>query len=160
MAERRREIGRKKAFLAAYRATANKSKAAEAAKISRASHYKWLNDDPQYVIDFEQACKDAADLLEDEAIRRAHEGVIEPVFYQGKPAGAIRKYSDTLLMFLLRGFRPEVYRERGSLELTGANGSALPPPVLNVTFVRPTRQEPESEQMIGAVETEPEGSAS
>ena len=51
---------------------------------------------------------------EDEAVRRAHDGVDEPVFYQGKACGVVRKYSDTLLIFLLKGRRPEKYRDRPS----------------------------------------------
>ena len=55
-----------------------------------------------------------ADALEDEAVRRAVDGVDEQVFYQGKACGVVRKYSDTLLIFLLKGRRPERYRDRSS----------------------------------------------
>jgi hypothetical protein len=48
--------------------------------------------------------------LEDEAVRRAYEGWLKPVFYQGRQCGAVRRYSDKLLMFLLKGWRPERYR--------------------------------------------------
>jgi len=34
------------------------------------------------------------------------------VFHQGKVCGGIRKYSDTLLIFLLKAAYPEKYRER------------------------------------------------
>ena len=38
--------------------------------------------------------------------------LLEPVFYKGEPIGAIRKFSDTLLMFLAQGSQPkEVSRE-------------------------------------------------
>jgi hypothetical protein len=49
---------------------------------------------------------------EDEAHRRAFNGVDEPVFYQGVPCGSIRKYSDTLAMFLLKAHEPERFRDR------------------------------------------------
>ena len=62
---------------------------------------------------FEEASEDAADSLEAEARRRAVEGVEEPVgWYKGQAGGVVRKYSDTLLIFLLKGRRPELYRER------------------------------------------------
>jgi hypothetical protein len=61
---------------------------------------------------FEDAAEEAADLLETEARRRALEGVEEPVFYQGQQCGTVHKYSDTLLIFLLKGCRPEKYVER------------------------------------------------
>ena len=38
-------------------------------------------------------------------------GVKQPVFYKGEVCGSVRKYSDVLLIFLLKGLRPEVYRE-------------------------------------------------
>ncbi len=44
-------------------------------------------------------------LLED-ARRRSEEGVLEPVFYQGREVGMVRKYSDNLLMFKIKGLMP------------------------------------------------------
>ena len=38
-------------------------------------------------------------------------GVEQPVFYKGEVCGSVRKYSDVLLIFLLKGLRLEVYRE-------------------------------------------------
>ncbi len=53
------------------------------------------------------AKEEVADLLEAEAWRRAVEGVEKPVgWYKGKPGGYVREYSDTLLIFPLRGLRP------------------------------------------------------
>jgi hypothetical protein len=46
--------------------------------------------------------------------------------------GTVRKFSDNLLMFLLKGKRPEVFRERH--ELTGVNGAPLPPAVVHVSY--------------------------
>ena len=63
--------------------------------------------------------------LEDEAIRRAREGVDEPVFYKGEHCGNVRRYSDTLLIFMLKARKPDVYRKRASIEHTGANGGPL-----------------------------------
>jgi hypothetical protein len=72
-----------------------------------------------------EAQTEAAQLLEDEAIRRAHEGILTPVFYKGNPTGVMREYSDALLMFLLRGFTPEKYRDRGSVEVSGPAGGPI-----------------------------------
>ena len=52
-------------------------------------------------------------------------GVDEPVFYQGAQCGAVRKYSDTLLIFMLKARRPEKYRERANVELTGQGGGPV-----------------------------------
>jgi hypothetical protein len=103
---------KKRAFLAAYSETGNISKSAEIAEIDRSTHYEWLNTDADYKEAFEQAHEVAGDRLEQEARRRAVEGVEEPVFYKGEEVGTIRKYSDPLLIFLLKGAKPEKYKER------------------------------------------------
>ncbi len=67
----------------------------------------------------EQAKEAAADLIEAEAFRRAVEGWEEPVgWYQGRPGGMVRKYSDVLAIFLLKGLRPDRYKDR--VEMRGA----------------------------------------
>ena len=81
------------------------------AGIDRGTHYDWLRKDPEYRAQFEAAQVQAADRLEDEAVRRAYEGVERPVTVAGKRE-LVRKYSDTLLIFLLKGLRPAKYRER------------------------------------------------
>jgi hypothetical protein len=121
-------VNRSHIFLAAYQETGSVSKAALAAGINRSIHYRRLKEDPEYKAAFDAAHEVAIAVLEDEAIRRAVEGVDEPIVYQGRltyndlnvdddgnptgPPMAIRKYSDSLLQFLLRGAKPETYRER------------------------------------------------
>jgi hypothetical protein len=110
---------KKRAFLAAYRETGNVRLACTAAQIGRSSHYRWHAEDHDYEVAFEQAKKDAVDVLEAEARRRAVEGWEEPVgWYKGQPGGTVRRYSDTLLIFLLKGAAPQKYRER--MEVSGA----------------------------------------
>ena len=85
---------KKQAFLAAYSETGNVREAARAAGIDRGTHYDWLRKDPEYVTAFAHAQEDAADTLEAVARNRAIQG------------------SDLLTIFLLKGLRPERYRER------------------------------------------------
>lgn len=66
-----------------------------------------------------------AEQLESEAIRRAYEGVDKPVFYKGKECGAIREFSDTLMMFLLKGMMPAKYRDRTETTLQNPDGTAI-----------------------------------
>jgi len=74
---------------------------------------KLVRKDSLYRAAFDEAVVVAAQALEDEAVRRAKEGYDEPVFYQGQPTGyTIRRYSEGLLMMLLKGWRPERYRDR------------------------------------------------
>lgn len=100
---------KKRAFLATYAQVGNIRHACLAVGIARRTHYDWLETDPAYKAAFEQAGEDAADALEAEARRRAFEG------------------SDTLLIFLLKGLRPERYRERYDHRLHGGDDAVLGP---------------------------------
>lgn len=109
------------AFLSALSLTGNITKAAECAdNMSRTNHYKWL-DDEEYKKKYKIAMEEAAERLETEARRRAVEGVLEPVYYQGMKCGTIIKYSDTLLMFLLKGANPDKYADRVKSDNTNKN---------------------------------------
>ncbi|HXH86543.1 MAG TPA: hypothetical protein VNI35_06925 [Nitrospira sp.] len=87
--------------------------ASQHAGISRRTHLNWRKE-KRFAAAREEALSIAIDLMEGEARRRALEGTLEPVYYGGKPVGAIRRYSDTLLMFLLKAARPEKYRDNYS----------------------------------------------
>jgi hypothetical protein len=117
------KMERQAQFLEAYREHCTVFHACQAAGIGRRTHYDWLDEDAEYVARFEQARSEATDSLEHEAVRRARDGVLEPVYQGGKKVGSIRKYSDTLLIFLLKGAKPEVYRER--VEHTGKDGGPI-----------------------------------
>lgn len=108
-------LSKKAAMLVALAETGNVRLAAEAAGIHRATHYRWLDEDPKYALAVSDAMENAADLLEAEAKRRAVEGVAEPLVSAGKLVTTVQRYSDTLLIFLLKGARPEKYRERVSV---------------------------------------------
>ena len=110
---------KQRAFLLAYCETCNVFRACKVSKVGRSSHYRWLAEDPKYSEAFDLAKEQASDRLEAEAIRRAFEGVEEPTgWYKGEPGGYVRRYSDTLLIFLLKGAFPDRYTER--TELKGA----------------------------------------
>jgi hypothetical protein len=114
-----------RAFLAAYKLTGDITRAAKAVPIDRGLHYRWLKISDRYVKAFQAATEEFADVLEGEAIRRANEGILEAVFYQGQPCGAIRVYSDGLMQFLLRGMKPGKYSTRVSAEVSGPGGAPV-----------------------------------
>ena len=116
---------KKRAFLAAFAECGTVTHAAEIAGISRRMVQYWKKDDPEFAEAFRVAEEKAADRLEQEARRRAIEGVSEPVFHKGEVVGTVQKYSDTLLIFLLKGARPEKYRERVTQEITGKGGGPI-----------------------------------
>jgi hypothetical protein len=84
---------KKRAFIAAFSRCGSLSKAAQRAKIDRRTHYNWLRDDPWYKQAFRQAIQEAGDALEDKLNDLAHEGNV------------------TAAIFLLKGLRPERYRD-------------------------------------------------
>lgn len=110
-------------FLDAFRARGNVLRACEAAEVGRRTVYDWIEKDLAFKARFEEAREDAVDLLEDEARRRAVDGVKEPVYQNGKVVGHITRFSDRLLEQQLKAHRPERYRER--MELTGKDGGPI-----------------------------------
>lgn len=115
---------KQRAFLAAYAKCGNLTAAAELAKTSRRNHYDWLAKD-EYRAAFDAAHEEACDVLETEARRRAVEGTERPVYQGGKQVGKVREFSDVLLIFLLKGARPEKYRERQAIEHAGPGGGPI-----------------------------------
>jgi hypothetical protein len=95
------------------------------AGVSRQAAYKARERSATFAAQWDQAIEEAADVMEREAFRRAVEGVEKPVFGSlGAKMGAgvvghIQEYSDTLLIFLLKGIRPEKYRERTDVRHSG-----------------------------------------
>ena len=95
--------------------------ACKAASAARGWVYAWRDKD----IDFNDAWVHSKaigkEILKDEAHRRAYEGVAEPRFHQGEICGHVQKYSDTLLMFLIKQSDPS-YREHFQIEHGTASG--------------------------------------
>jgi hypothetical protein len=128
-------------FLLALASSGNISHACSEAGIDRKTAYNRKRDDAGFRARWSDAINEAADLLELEARRRAHDGVNEPVVFQGEVAGqwvdeggetcqkgtpgarfvplTIKRYSDTLLIFLMKGTRPKKWRESFKHEFTG-----------------------------------------
>ena len=76
----------------------------------------WRKHEPEFDAQVEEAVEAATDRLEDEAFRRAHDGVQgRPVFNNGEIVGYLHEYSDRLLETLLRARRPDKYRENKSI---------------------------------------------
>jgi hypothetical protein len=86
------------------------ARAAKLANVDRRYHYKWLAEDEVYKAGFEQAEREAIDVLEMELHRRAIDGVDKPIIYKGEITGSYKEYSDILLMFLLKKKNP-AYRD-------------------------------------------------
>lgn len=119
-------------FLKELAATCNVSESARKAGVDRTTAYAARahddKDDPQARADalafarqWDNAIEIGIDALEAEARRRAMHGVLEPAgWYKGKAGGKVRRYSDTLMIVLLKGHRPEKYRENIHTEHAGS----------------------------------------
>jgi hypothetical protein len=92
---------RLRVFLATYAKTGRLRRACEVAGIAWNTHYRKLKDDPTYREAFERVESEVGQLLEDAAVEQALAG------------------DSHLLLALLKRFRPELYRERVSAELSG-----------------------------------------
>jgi hypothetical protein len=111
-------------FLAQLAKSPRVGAAAAAAGITRQNAYHRRRVDPDYAAAWEDALARSTDALIGEMYRRAVEGVEKPVFYRGKQCGAIRKYSDTLAIFLAKAFQPEIYATGKRRELARARLAA------------------------------------
>jgi hypothetical protein len=130
-----------KGFLSALAETGIVRAACDAVGIERSTAYDLRNTDEAFAANWDDALENAADLLEQEARRRAHQGVQRVKFDRGKPimvpvlsaSGLVlrndkgdpemvpyieHEYSDSLMMFLLKAARPEKYRERSETKHT------------------------------------------
>lgn len=102
---------KKKKFLIRFAEHGNKTQACREAGCDRGSVYDWINNDPAFAAAFEDAKVQANDNIETEIHRRGVLGWDEPVFYQGALCATIRKYSDTLLIFLAKANNPKKFRD-------------------------------------------------
>lgn len=115
-------------FLAALAETCNVTHAARTAGINRNTAYDHRDSDAAFAAAWDDALEQGVDVLELEARRRALHGTLRPVFHQGIECGAIREYSNTLTIFLLKAHRPDKYRERQTID-HNVNGEPVIPAV-------------------------------
>jgi hypothetical protein len=100
-------------FLEALANTGSVTTAIDVANTSRTRIYELRKADPAFASAWQEAEEIATDRLEDEARRRAVEGIAEPLVSAGKLVRdddgkpiLVRRYSDHLLLALLQARRP------------------------------------------------------
>lgn len=144
---------KQRAFLAAFELSGNVSQAALATGIGRRTHYAWLEQQEAYRTAFEDAKDIAADRLEQELYKAATVGIEEPVIHQGQLCFeplrdkqgrlmrdkkgnvrlsnqplSVRKFHPVAAFFLLKGMRPEKYRD--NVKVSGEIGFNLAEEIL------------------------------
>jgi hypothetical protein len=115
-------------FLLAYVYSRRLVRAQRLSGVCRQSHYLWLDKDPLYPEYVRRAKRIIADHAEEEAYRRAFEGLDIPVIYRGEIRDYYKSYSDSLAMFMLKGMKPETYN-RNNIADFGFEG----PSFINIT---------------------------
>ncbi len=115
-----------------------------------------MQEDSGYPERFEQAKRVAADKLEGEARRRAVDGVYRLKYFNGEPVMDPRTgkhyiehdYSDTLLIFLLKGALPEKYADRR--QVSGPEGGPVSLAAIDLS-VSPEEAAKQYRELIKAV---------
>lgn len=132
-------------FLAALREGSTAKAAAEEAGRERRRFYELRENDEQFAADWKEAWVEGTDVLEAEARRRAVDGVVERERFSdtGQLLERVTKYSDTLLIFLLKSRDPARFNR---FEITGAGGK----PVQVEVAVDPDRLSRVAQILIGA----------
>jgi hypothetical protein len=98
-------------FLEALSVGGSVTHAAKRAGVARQRFYEQREADGAFASTWDEALAQGTEALEDEARRRAAEGWEEPIYQRGELVGHVRKYSDNLLIFLLKARDPARFRE-------------------------------------------------
>ena len=125
-------------FIERLKATGNVTLAARGAGISRPEAYKARNRNKTFRRLWNEALEEAVDLLDGEARRRAT-GMKRDIYHAGVVVGQENVYSDSLLMFLLKAHRPQLYRDNVKVEHSGGMDVTGDRKV-TFEFVRPAEQ--------------------
>ncbi len=93
-------------FIDALSKSGNITLSCERALVARGTVYRWRESHEEFKNKWDTALAEATDRLEAEARRRAEEGVNQPVWYQGEMVGTEKRYSDMLMIQLLKAHHP------------------------------------------------------
>lgn len=128
-------------FLFAYQGLGSLTAAAKQVGIGRRQHHRWMNTCPDYVREFGVSREIALAHLEEEALRRAVRGVQSLKFYKGEIIKiqattsdgrpmyyeqtrqpvmipyVEHKYSDSLLMFMMKSMDPDRFRDNNGITI-------------------------------------------
>lgn len=111
----------KELFLGWLRKGYTPKRAAAECGIGRATVFAWRAEDDDFREAWAEAYDEGTDVFEDEAKRRAVDGVDRPIFQQGECVGFERVYSDSLMQMMLQGRRPGVYKKGNEDGGSGGN---------------------------------------
>ena len=117
------KAGRKR-FLEEMRRSANVSRAADSARVTRSDAFALRETDTEFRAAWDEAECGAFDDLEEEVLRRARDGVDKPVYFGGKLCGTVKSYNDGLALEILKLRRDRLTDRTGSSEDETARGES------------------------------------
>lgn len=109
----------------------NVSKAAAATKSHRVTVYKWREDDVEFAGRWDMIIEGLVDKAEAKLLELGADGYLEPVYFQGRVVGHVRKYDTAALIFFLKCNR-EKYRPAQKIAPTDPTGEQ--PAVIKVVY--------------------------
>jgi hypothetical protein len=101
-------------FLKALRMSCNWTDSLKAAHVSYNTVKLHERNDPDFAAQLKEAEEEGAQLLHGVCFKAALEGNLEPVYWQGKIVGHIRKYDSRMQIELLRAHMPHLFKTLGS----------------------------------------------
>lgn len=106
------------AFLASMAKHGNVTVSARAAGISRSTAYYAYKVDAEFAAAWDAAYLEACDLIEAEALRRATQGTHKGIYYKGERIATEVEYSDTLMLAMLKGHKPDKYGDKVTIRMS------------------------------------------
>lgn len=111
-------------FLEVYKERGAVSESCKAVGLTYPQLNQLVNSRENFRKRYDEATEIAFDKIEQEAYRRAVDGVKKTIYYKGEAIGEETVYSDRLLEALLRGFRRKNYGT-SQVEVSGRDGGAI-----------------------------------
>lgn len=116
---------KQKEFLELFSKSGNCALSARTIGVTRNAIWYLRERDETFDEGYKEAEAIALGLLEEEARRRALEGVDRPVYQQGNLVGYEKVYSDRMLEILLKAHAPEKYRDNQPTDIGGVTINLL-----------------------------------
>lgn len=102
-----------------YRKTGKLSKAyASVMGLKRSDVAQLMLTNAEFAEEWSDIKEEQVEQLKEAMMERAIKGVKEPVFYKGEEVAKVRKPSDTLAMFMLKGLDSETFGDKRSISVT------------------------------------------
>lgn len=104
---------RQRKFLDALSVIGTVTGAAKAAGVDQSLPYKWRKQDAAFREAWDSLADQVGTVIESALVERVVNGVEEPLTYQGQIFGYVKRFDNSTGVALLRGMKPEKYRESG-----------------------------------------------